>query len=204
MSSDVKRQRVCVFCVCCMLASAAALRGGCGCAESISCCLSGSVKSISLWCCQHSGCAIIITRISAVHPHALQWLIIADFTAAIYSIVRKLKHIICKDWDFITVSFNFGVWSVINYCIVSACLHLHLQTHQCWEQPAPPGWGRWVSCSEPDSWRTAPVAPSALPARRLGCGSDSEREYAKAQRCSDPTAHCSLAGRSGTSRRIKN
>lgn len=122
MSSDVKRQRVCVFCVCCMLASAAVLRGGC--AESISCCLSGSVKSISLWCCQHSGCAIIITRISAVHPHALQWLIIADFTAAIYSIVRKLKHIICKDWDFITVSFNFGVWSVINYCIVSACLHL--------------------------------------------------------------------------------
>lgn len=126
MSSDVKRQRVCVFCVCCMLASAAVLQGGggCGCAESISCCLSGSVKSISLWCCQHSGCAIIITRISAVHPHALQWLIIADFTAAIYSIVRKLKHIICKDWDFITVSFNFGVWSVINYCIVSACLHL--------------------------------------------------------------------------------
>lgn len=59
MSSDVKRQRVCVFCVCCMLASAAVLRGG-------------SVKSISLWCCQHSGCAIIITRISAVHPHALQ------------------------------------------------------------------------------------------------------------------------------------
>lgn len=74
MSSDVKRQRVCVFCVCCMLASAAVLQGGrgCGCAESISCCLSGSVKSISLWCCQHSGCAIIITRISAVHPHALQ------------------------------------------------------------------------------------------------------------------------------------
>lgn len=28
MSSDVKRQRVCVFCVCCMLASAAVLRGG--------------------------------------------------------------------------------------------------------------------------------------------------------------------------------
>lgn len=30
MSSDVKRQRVCVFCVCCMLASAAVLQGGGG------------------------------------------------------------------------------------------------------------------------------------------------------------------------------
>lgn len=89
---------------------------------------------------------------------------------------------------------------IVLYCMSASAV----QTHQCWEQPAPPGWGRWVSCSEPDSWRTAPVAPSALPDRRLGCGSDSEREYAKAQRCSDPTAHCSLAGRSGTSRRIKN
>lgn len=46
MSSDVKRQRVCVFCVCCMLASAAVLRGG-------ECEIHLSVVLPTFWLCHH-------------------------------------------------------------------------------------------------------------------------------------------------------
>lgn len=48
MSSDVKRQRVCVFCVCCMLASAAVLR-----LSEWECEIHLSVVLPTFWLCHH-------------------------------------------------------------------------------------------------------------------------------------------------------
>lgn len=70
------------------------------------------------------------------------------------------------------------------------CCFFCLWTHPSLERPAPLGWGRWASCSGPESERTAPADRLVRPDRRLGCGSDSEPEPAKGESCWVPIEHC--------------